>query len=450
MLKKVIVMILCLSLIVIGCTNSEKDAKADSGLIDFKALIQSNASAEEVAGFINTTIKGVSKEDASEMVNDFERFQKDKIVEFEKIIFENETQTKLFECFKTHGVINQANIPDDAELKEMLSKIENSGYKIETAEGMFFPVIDYQFYKNFSTYVTDDMKEYIEIMAEESTEVPAKDGALVIGWDQLLNRAISQERFLTTYTNSIKINEVQQLHNNYILFTFYGLNNTPLFDYHSQIINADAKEVYLNAVKDIGSSEHLKALKGFVAVLKDNDYKLTDEVNRYRDKVTASLTKNKTDTALLDQIIETAHQGQIFNCEFPVETTVIEDVKAKWGEADKEEYIAEAKGTYATYDEQNVVFGFNKGSQIFDVRSYDDSIKEIAMSQVREVLGSPDNAHYYDTEDMLVYQIGEKYQLLFIFPKATPENPDPKLDHYNVFYPHGTVNLMADDPGIKY
>ncbi|WP_114679251.1 DUF4309 domain-containing protein [Desulfotruncus alcoholivorax] len=51
---------------------------------------------------------------------------------------------------------------------------------------------------------------------------------------------------------------------------------------------------------------------------------------------------------------------------------------------------------------------------------------------------------------MLVYQAGEKYQLLFIFPKATQQNSDPQLDHYNVFYPSGSANLMADDPGIRY
>lgn len=450
MFKKIVFIILCLSLITMGCANLEKDAKeANVVMTDFKALVQSNASAEEVASFINANIKNVSKEDASKMVSDFERVQKDKLAEFEELIFPSETQTKLFAAFKTHGVIDEANI-SDTELKEILSKIKKSGYKIETAEGMFFPVVDYQFYKNFSSYVTDDIKDYINIMTEESDKVPAKDGALVIGWNELLNRAISQERFIATYADSIKISEIEQLHNKYILYTFYGLNNTPLFDYDSQILDPDAKEVYLNAVKDDGNSEYLKALKGFVNVLKDNDYKLTDEVNQYRDKVKASLAENKIDTALLDQIIESAHQGKILNCQFPVETTVIDDVKENWGPADKEEYIAAAKGTYATFNEQNVAFGFNKGSQIFDVRSYDDSIKAITMSQLREVLGSPDNTHYYDNEDMLVYQVGEKYQLLFIFPKATSGNPDPKLDHYNLFYPDGTVNSMAGDPGIKY
>ncbi len=160
--------------------------------------------------------------------------------------------------------------------------------------------------------------------------------------------------------------------------------------------------------------------------------------------------KNGSQAALLNEIMQSARQGKVINCQFPVETTVIETVKEKWGDPDAEDYIAAAKGTYVTYSKHNVAFGFNKGSQIFDVRSYDNSFKQVTMSKVKDVLGAPENTHHFKDEDILVYKAGEKYQLLFMFPGATQQNPDPQLNHYNVFYPRGTVNLMADDPGIKY
>ncbi|GBF32795.1 lipoprotein, putative [Desulfocucumis palustris] len=160
--------------------------------------------------------------------------------------------------------------------------------------------------------------------------------------------------------------------------------------------------------------------------------------------------KEDSQAALLNEIMQLAPQGKVINCEFPVETTVIDTVNEKWGDPDSTDYIASAKGTYATYSEHHAAFGFNKGLQIFDVRSYDNSLKQITMSKVEEILGTPENIHHYNTEDMLVYKAGEKYQLLFIFPKATQQNSDPRLNHYNVFYPRGTVNMMADDPGIKY
>jgi len=69
---------------------------------------------------------------------------------------------------------------EDEKVRELLSKTKNSGYRVETAEGMFFPVIDYEVYKKYSEYVTEDVKEYINIMAEESNNPPAKDAALVV------------------------------------------------------------------------------------------------------------------------------------------------------------------------------------------------------------------------------------------------------------------------------
>lgn len=163
-------------------------------------------------------------------------------------------------------------------------------------------------------------------------------------------------------------------------------------------------------------------------------------------------SEQKTDPRqeLLWQIFQLAEQGRTINCDFPVEQTVIDTVEEKWGKPDKVDYVAAAKGSYATYSDRNVVLGFNKGSQIFDVRSYDSSLKQITMSKVQEVLGTPGNIRHLASEDMLIYSAGEKYELLFLFPKATQENPDPKLDHYNVFYPRGTVNSMAGDPGISH
>ncbi|TEB15874.1 hypothetical protein Psfp_01817 [Pelotomaculum sp. FP] len=99
-----------------------------------------------------------------------------------------------------------------------------------------FPIIDYSFYKKFSAFVTPDLKDYIDIMAEESDQVPAKDAALVIGWDEVLRRALNQEEFINAYKDSMKVDEVRELYKKYLTFTLYGLNNTPLFSYESVLI----------------------------------------------------------------------------------------------------------------------------------------------------------------------------------------------------------------------
>lgn len=294
MLKKLALIILCLSLVVAaGCTPKKQteldtpiELKANTIMNDFYTLTQKDSSVEEVANFVNNNIFNVSKEDASKMVDQFEKIQKKNLPQFENMFNDDGIQNKINSEYKS--ITAQSDIKD-TELKELLAKTKNSGYKVETAEGFFFPIIDYGFYKNFSSCVTPDMKDYIDIMAEESNRVPAKDAALVIGWDEVLKRALNQETFIYTHKDSVKVNEVKQLYKKYFTFTLYGLNNTPLFSYDSKTMNPKAREVYLNAAANAGNSEFLKALGGFLDLVKNNNYKLTNEAEKYRDNVIREL-----------------------------------------------------------------------------------------------------------------------------------------------------------------
>ena len=153
---------------------------------------------------------------------------------------------------------------------------------------------------------------------------------------------------------------------------------------------------------------------------------------------------------LLQQIKTTAQKGKVINCDFAVQSNVIEDVEEKWGKEDKSEYIGAAKGTYATYSKKGFVFGFNKGSQLFEVRTSDSRIQALTLSKVKEVLGEPDHDVASGDERIIGYVVSKDYKILMVFPKAKADGEDARLDHYSVFYPRGTVNMMADDPGRQW
>ena len=177
----------------------------------------------------------------------------------------------------------------DPALKDLLNETRASGFKIETAEGTFFPIINYEMFKQYTPRLTPDIQEYLNIMAEESNQAPAKDAALVIGWEEVLQRALKQEKFIADYKESKKVNDIKQLYKKYMTFTYYGANNTPLFDYDTNTLNSKAKSVYLNAVKNNGSSVFLNNLSVFLDIAKKNDYKLTGEVEKYRENILKDL-----------------------------------------------------------------------------------------------------------------------------------------------------------------
>ena len=152
--------------------------------------------------------------------------------------------------------------------------------------------------------------------------------------------------------------------------------------------------------------------------------------------------------AFLLNIKKSANAGKVINCEFPLKIT-IEDVEAKWGKADKVEWIAAAKGTYSTYNQRNVVFGYNKGSEIFEVRSFDKQLSVISLSEVKKVLGVPEYQLKTKGQNIIGYTVGQDYKILFVFMTSFGNN-NPTIDHYSVLYPTATKNNMADDPGRQW
>ena len=292
MLKKYLFIILCLSLLAftVGCTEEQKtepqnqqSSQAASVMEDFQALTQKEPNIEAIAKFMGDNISQVTKENATEMVLQLEKVQQKQLPQFEELFIQEGLEEKMAKEYKT--IIENPEGITDAEVKDLISKTQKSGYRVETAEGMFFPIIDYAFYEKYLSYVTEDIREYLEIMAVESAKVPAKDAALVIGWDEVIKRAVQQEKFMDQYPTSVKVEEVKELYKRYLTFTLYGLNNTPLFSYENNIIDSDAKAAYLQATQDIGNSKYLQTVAEYLEVINKNDDSLSPEVKQYRDEV---------------------------------------------------------------------------------------------------------------------------------------------------------------------
>ena len=153
---------------------------------------------------------------------------------------------------------------------------------------------------------------------------------------------------------------------------------------------------------------------------------------------------------MLLNIMKLAKQGKINNCDYPAKTTNMETIIKTWGKADKTVYVASAKGSYATYTKHDIVFGFNKGEQVFEVRSFDPQLKVLSLAKVKEVFGTPVYDSKTSNQEIIGYTAGTEFKLEMVFSLPTSANPSPVMDHYNVLYPRGTVNSMADDPGRQW
>jgi hypothetical protein len=248
---------------------------------EFNDLVKGNGELSEIIEFIDKNVSIVSKEDASKMILKLEESQREYLPKLELEYNDKNIYESLVKEYTAEFDINNIQDIEDQDLKNLLTMTREKGFTIDMTEGYYYPVINYDFYNKYKEFVTSDIEEYITIMAVESGKVPAKDGGLIISWDELLERAYRQEKFINNYKDSVKLEEIKKMYKRYLTFVLRGIDNTPLYSYDTKQLKPEVKDAYSNAVKTMEQGNLHKALSNFLEILEKNNYKLTEEVDSY-------------------------------------------------------------------------------------------------------------------------------------------------------------------------
>lgn len=233
--------------------------------------------------YMKTKLYAVTPYQATVLTLKLENLHKALLPSWEKKFSSSDVQRKLLTVYR--GGVSMAKLAESTEnaaLRALLQSAGESGYKLDTAEGTFYPVIDYAAYHKYKPYVTEDISRYISIMAAESDLPPSKDNGLIIAWGEVADRALTQEQFIQTYPKSNRLQAVKKLYNQYAVNTFYGQNNTPLFHYDNLEMDLEAQKAYTSILaKNSSTSAFLQKLDGFMKLMKSNGYLLDDAAEQY-------------------------------------------------------------------------------------------------------------------------------------------------------------------------
>ena len=275
--------------------NSGENGAAEPEDYD-KIMSDKSLSPADLLAYIKKNISRVSEEQATNLVLKLEQLQADDLPEMTDRYSKADQAELLMEGVYDFdsGEIKMDSIKNE-NLRGVLTDAEKNGYKTETAEADFFPVIDYGIYESFGEKLPEDMKSYYSLMAVESRKAPAKDGGLVIGWDEVFKRAAAQESFVQTFSQSQKLDKVKELYRKYINFIFDGSNlpNTKHFAYDTKIMEPRMKESIIKAAENGGNTPLEKMTAEYLKVLKKNNYKLTAEVEQFRKNAAEQLDPAK-------------------------------------------------------------------------------------------------------------------------------------------------------------
>jgi len=133
---------------------------------------------------------------------------------------------------KEAGVLDKFYNEDEANKKavkllgEKLTKHQLEFSEIGEGYVEIDPVHDF-YYQIFKNYVTNDYKDYLYLISEESKSLYSADAGLVISFKDLGDRIISWENFMTKYPDSNLIASVKEQYKNYQMDYLVGQDNTP-------------------------------------------------------------------------------------------------------------------------------------------------------------------------------------------------------------------------------
>lgn len=263
-----------------------KEAQVISGF--HQLLAKDQLTVAEVLRYLEEKLNFVSRENAARLVLGLEEVQQANLVKWEKRYADPSLQEKIFKIYQKTWTLENLGDTSDQELKGLLLETTENGFKVETAEGFFFPVIDYTFYRQYYQKLPSDLVAYFELMATESERTPVKDAALMIEWDEILARAEKQEQFIKEYGSSTRVEPVRRLLKQYVTFALFGCNNTPLFHYDTKRMDPEARKVYTEYIRTRKDGGFSVLLTEFLTVLEANDYCLTREVDDFRKKAVAA------------------------------------------------------------------------------------------------------------------------------------------------------------------
>jgi hypothetical protein len=251
----------------------------------FQQYVQKPTSLANARNYLINHIKEVDTWTATQMTLQLENAQKAHLIVYSEKVFPDKMQKEINSAFSKNKNLTFTallNTINDSNVRNVLIEGRDKGYKLETSEGMYYPVMHYEGFKIFKPSVTKDIAAYIDIMATESNQPSVSDAAIVISWTELTSRALAIEDFVTKYPAS---NRSTALQKELLIATsrlLYGTSNTPAYDYDEQVIKPEVKKAYENALKNSKvDTRILSILEKLLQLLNSTNNKFTPVIEKF-------------------------------------------------------------------------------------------------------------------------------------------------------------------------
>ena len=265
--------------------EAEEDEK-EMIMDEFRAIVEEGeASVDNIKQFMHENLPALGELEGNYMLDNLENALKKEIDVVNKNIAEFDAEEELMELFGEDFSLSPDMIGEieDVDLRATVQDAYDNHYRLISREGQVEAVIDYSSLKEYQEKVTDEWKEYIDIMAAESDQPPFSDGALTITFDELAERILRIENYLNRYISGPRQEELLELYENRLTAYYKGLPNTPIAAYDSGEILDNVYESYESTAANDGYVTS-SMIGEYRIAIRDNDMIVDDGILALADQ----------------------------------------------------------------------------------------------------------------------------------------------------------------------
>jgi len=184
---------------------------------------------------------------------------------------------------KNYDLLNDAYLESDVPFDlNFVKEVKANGFDIDQSEGQIYIEENTDFIKsNILSFVDSVSREFINLYCHEIDDRSEEDAGITISQEEIVNRIynwgeLSKKVAELEYKNSVEDGFYSNLY-----YLFYGLENTPSFDFETNKYNQESIDLMNKIIGKSPKSRAAEEFKLFIGLLEGENFEGTQKVKDY-------------------------------------------------------------------------------------------------------------------------------------------------------------------------
>lgn len=272
-MKKHLILSTILLLLFISCENNKKQEPKEENADTFVSFnwTKPNVLKQETISKLKKKV-----ESADKIIMDFLLDYTEIEEEFNEILYEQNN----FDSLNT--LISEDESHRLQYALDFEQKVNANGFSITSSEGMIYLVKNTEFLKSTTADIDDPIaSEFLNLYCKEIDMKCCEDAALIISKQELISRIFNWGEFIDKSNDLAYENYAENEFNDYLRLAYTGLDNTPSFDWDTEIFDAELVVLMNKIITQSPNSKAANEFEPFIALLTTENFAKTKKVDDF-------------------------------------------------------------------------------------------------------------------------------------------------------------------------